>query len=105
MKSQAKKFDQGKPRMSLLPWRALMEVAKVATMGAKKYGAYNWLKGMQWTRLMDAGMRHDVEWLERNDTDDESGFNHLAHSIINRLFLLEYQLKNLGEDDRHGSKD
>lgn len=54
----AVKFDSGKPRPSLLSPIALLEVAKVATMGAQKYSDHNWRKGMKWSRLLDAANRH-----------------------------------------------
>lgn len=98
----AKKFDDQKPRMSLIPQRALMEVAKVMTMGAKKYDDHNWRKGMNWSRLSDAQLRHMAKFINGQNYDEESGLYELAHAAANCLMLLEYQLNNLGDDDRHG---
>ena len=36
------KFDSEKPRMDLLPPKAISEVAKVLGFGAEKYGPENW---------------------------------------------------------------
>ena len=99
----AKKYDQKKPRMSLVPQQALMEVAKVMTFGANKYGDFNWRQGMDWLRLIDANMRHTSQWTQGQSIDDESGLNHLAHAAANCLMLLEYELNKLGEDNRYES--
>lgn len=102
MKEAAVKADQGKPEMSLLPMSALNEVAKVLSFGKSKYGAHNWRNGFEWTRLSSALLRHTCAWIDCDDTDDESGLNHIAHAACCALFLLEHQLKNYGTDDRHG---
>lgn len=78
-------------------------MAKVMTMGANKYGDYNWLKGMDWSRLYDAQSRHMNAWVRGINIDDESGLNHLAHAAANCLMLLEYELRKLGKDDRYGN--
>lgn len=101
----AKKFDGGKPPMSLLPYPALVEVAKVLEMGKKKYGAHNWRGGMDWTRFSDACLRHLYAWINGEDLDDESGLTHLAHAACNLMFLLTYEQERLGIDDRFMGND
>jgi hypothetical protein len=94
------KHDEGKPKFSLVPTLALLEVAKVFTAGAKKYPPRNYLKGTNWTRYMDAGMRHDNSWMLGDDMDKDTGTNALANSIASRMIALELQLRGLGTDDR-----
>ncbi len=96
-----KKFDAGKVRLELLPSRALREVARVLTFGAKKYGDWNWAKGMKWSRLYGATQRHLTAWVDGEDNDPETGISHLAHAACSMLFLLVYQARGLGTDDRH----
>lgn len=93
------KHDQGKPRISLLPPLALIEVAKVSTFGAQKYGDHNWLNGLNWSRLADAAGRHKLCYLSGERVDSESGLSHIAHVAWNELALLEYELRGLGKDD------
>lgn len=95
-----KKFDQNKVQLHYLPPLALDEVAKVFMYGAEKYGKYNWEQGMQWLRIWDAGGRHRNAFLNNMDYDAETKLYHMAHSAANDLMLLQYQLKNIGEDDR-----
>jgi hypothetical protein len=96
---EGKKFDQGKPRVSLLSSDAILEVAKVATMGAQKYDDHNWRKGMKWSRLMDAAERHLLSYNKGDRIDNESSLSHLAHVAWNILALIEYEKNNVGEDD------
>ena len=42
--SEGKKFDSAKPKMYLLPPKAIVEVSKVLTFGAEKYDEENWRK-------------------------------------------------------------
>jgi hypothetical protein len=88
------KFDQGKNRVELLPVRALLEVSKVLTFGAAKYGANNW-QGVEAIRYFGAGDRH--RWARRlgEMNDPESGLPHMAHASCCDLFLLS---KDVGYD-------
>lgn len=94
------KADVDKLHFDLLPPRALEEVVKVYTMGAKKYEPWNWAKGMHWSRILAAMLRHTFAWMRGEDDDAESGVNHMAHVAWGCLTLLEYQRLKIGEDDR-----
>lgn len=96
------KFDSGKPRMELLSTIALVEIAKVLTFGAdvKKYGAHNWRKGLEWSRVLGAAMRHLTAFTSGEDKDPESGLSHLAHAACCLMFLLEYEKHHKALDDR-----
>lgn len=98
--TKAVKYDGGKPPMSLLPSAALKEIAKVLDFGATKYSAHNWRKGLKWSKLYNALLRHIFSHMDGEDLDDETKLSHLAHAGCCILFLLEHELKGLGEDDR-----
>ena len=97
---KAKKFDDGKPGFSNLPRLALLECAKVMTFGAKKYGKFNYSKGIELTRLTDALERHLNSYLTGEDID-ESKHSHLAHIACNALMLLDSELTGQLIDDRN----
>ena len=99
---EATKHDTGKPPLGLLPRRALEEEAKVLAFGADKYGLHQWRKGMGFSRLADAALRHIYAFLDGEDTDPETGLSHLAHARCSLGFLLEYEGKRVGTDDRFG---
>jgi hypothetical protein len=95
------KHDTGKARMELLSTVALTEIAKVLAFGANKYDAHNWRKGLNWSRLYGAALRHLLAHMDGQDKDEESGLSHLAHAACCLMFLLEHEAKGLGHDDRH----
>ena len=99
----AHKLDTGKPAISLIPTSALNEEARVLMMGVEKYGKGNWRKGMAWSRLIDASLRHLTAYYGGEDIDPESGLSHLAHVRCNMAFLIEYQNTHQDLDDREKS--
>lgn len=95
--------EAGKPRVDLLQFGALLEVAKVAAFGAKKYGERNWEKHANewsWGALAASALRHLFAWLLHENNDQESGLSHLAHAAWNVLTLLELVIRKFGKDDR-----
>lgn len=99
----AQRFNTGKPRFSLLPSEALLEVIGVLEEGAKKYGADNWRQGLTYKAVVDSIMRHTLAFLAGEDRDEETGKLHAAHIACNALFLCYFQ-KTLRHDcdDRSG---
>lgn len=95
------KHDSGKVRMELLSPVALEEMARVMTLGAKKYGDNNWRNGLKWTRIIGAILRHLYAFARREDVDPETGLSHLAHAGCGIMFLLEYRLTHNELDDRY----
>lgn len=103
IKDKALRYDTGKTMHELLPAHALDELAKVYTMGAKKYAPNNWRKGMKWSRVIASLKRH-LNYLEQGiDYDDESQLLHAAHVAWNAITLLEYYKIYPQGDDRHHS--
>jgi len=94
------KHDQGKPNLSLLPASFIVGVTQVLDFGAKKYAAHNWRKGFAWSRTYSAALRHLTAWNEGEQADSESGLSHLKHAACNLAFLIEFEEKRLGIDDR-----
>jgi hypothetical protein len=94
------KHDVGKVRFGLVPFDALREIAHVLTTGAAKYSDHNWKAGADWSRYFDALMRHLTAWWEGESLDAETGRSHLAHAGCCLLFLLAYELRGIGKDDR-----
>lgn len=101
---KGKRFNEGKPAWHLLPIEVLEGAVRVMMMGAKKYGVYNWQKGMSWLVVYDCLMRHLHAWKQGEDYDKESGELHLSHVVCNGVFLLYYHVHKRGEDDRQENK-
>lgn len=94
------KFDQDKPDLSLLSSIAIEQIAMVLNFGKKKYAAHNWRKGISYSRLLAALLRHIFAFLRGEDKDPESGLSHLAHAGCCVMFLLELSVTRPDLDDR-----
>ena len=102
VKTEAAKFDGGKPPLGLISRYALEQEAHVMQFGMDKYGRDNWRAGMDFSRLVDATLRHVYAFADGEDNDHETGLSHLAHARCCLAFLLEYEGKRVGKDDRYG---
>lgn len=87
-------------QLGALSPQALLEVAKVAGFGGRKYKRYNFLKGYSWSLSFDAAQRHLLAFWSREDQDEESGLLHVAHAAWHCLALVAFRLLGLGTDDR-----
>lgn len=83
-----------------MPPDPLIQIAKVLDFGAKKYDAYNWAKGIKYSRVYSALLRHVFAWWKGENNDPETGLPHLAHAGCCLLFLLQYDLTRRQFDDR-----
>lgn len=95
-----RKDDQAKPRYDLIPPELLEALADVLTYGANKYGARNWERGMAWGRPFGALMRHMWAWWRGEKADAETGRSHLWHAACCLAFLIAYEMRQVGLDDR-----
>lgn len=101
------KHDSDKPKLDLIPAELLEEVGKVLSFGAKKYNRGNWCKGINYSRLIAAAMRHLNEYNKGVDIDPESNLLHVSHAATNLAFLLWMIEHRKDLDDRwiNESKD
>lgn len=104
-------IQEGKGRMDLLPWAAVMEVSKHCEAGAVKYGEHNVDKGIPTHSLCDSAARHLAKYLD--GWRDEQ---HLLAAAWNLLWAIQMEIKHpecvdtpwevqrLGVDLGHGSQ-
>ena len=89
------KYDSEKPKMNLLPPKAIVEISKVLTFGAAKYDAENWRKLDDLQNRYTAGaLRHIFAHMDGEELDPETNLSHLAHAMCCLLFKLEIELEN-----------
>lgn len=98
------KFDQQKPPLHLLDSDALEGLARVLEFGAKKYAAHNWRKGISYSRLIGAALRHTFAILKGEDVDPESGLSHVDHLGCCWMFLSNMMKNRKDLDDRYVPK-
>ncbi|HVJ31682.1 MAG TPA: dATP/dGTP diphosphohydrolase domain-containing protein [Terriglobia bacterium] len=98
--SEGRKDDGGKDPWHLAPFDAFRAIIKVLAFGAQKYAPRNWENGMAWSRCFAALMRHLTSWWEGEPCDPETGFSHLWHAGCCICFLISFELRAIGTDDR-----
>lgn len=80
---------KAKPRMSLLPFDALLLVAQVLTFGAVKYSPDSWKREPFTAQdYMDAMLRHLAKISAGEFADEETKLPHAAHLACNAIFYL-----------------
>jgi len=108
--TEGRKDDTNKVPFHLIPPEALYALTNILHVGATKYEPRNWEKGMAWSRLFSASMRHMWCWwagkgpsslnFAFGSIDEETGFSHLWHALACIVFLVTYEERQIGEDDR-----
>lgn len=97
---EGRKDDSEKEPWHLAPWDAFRAIVQVLRFGAQKYGDRNWEKGMAWSRPFSALMRHMQAWWDGEPQDPETGMSHLWHAGCCVAFLISYEIRGIGNDDR-----
>lgn len=98
--SEGRKDDGDKVRLDLLPPELMFAVGEIMTFGAAKYGDRNWELGMAWSRPYAALMRHMLAWWSGEEFDRETKRSHLWHAGCCIAFLIAYEMREVGTDDR-----
>lgn len=99
-KGSGARFNDNKPDYSLIPMCTLEDEARVWAYGKKKYAAWNWAKGMDWSIPFACLQRHLAAWQRGEELDQESGLPHLAHAMCNLRMLTLYSKIYVEGDDR-----
>jgi hypothetical protein len=83
-----------KPMFDLIDPRFIEDMAKVLTIGAKKYGKGNYKKADkdQQNLYIGAIHRHLNAWQQGKKLDEETKLNHLISVSINAMFLYYFDL-------------
>jgi hypothetical protein len=101
MSTEALRYNQGKPKLSMVDPILAEATARVLEFGAKKYSRDNWRNGMAYTNVLDSMERHLAALKRGEDIDPESGESHEGHIACNCMFLLYYKATKTGTDDRY----
>lgn len=105
------RYNADKPRMDLLPWDALRELANHYLVGSYKYAARNWENGLKWNEECAASLqRHLGKWSEGEDYEYEEikgkvyKVYHDVAIVWNAVAILTFRLRSIGKDDRHKTR-
>ena len=102
---QGLRYNDGKPKWSLIDFDTLEGALKVFEFGKEKYGVDNWKKGLLTTEICESLMRHLVSYLNSNDLDKETNLPHVDHILCNAIMLAYTQRFNNKFDDRRLDKN
>ncbi|KKX28242.1 dATP/dGTP diphosphohydrolase domain-containing protein [Rhizobium sp. LC145] len=89
-----------KPRIELIPPEVIFAMAEVLTFGAGEHGERDWENGKSWSKVFGSLMRHLWAWWRGEDKDPQSGRSHLWHAAARIAFLIAYEQRRNGTDDR-----
>lgn len=92
------KDTNGKPRMELLPMRALLLAAQAMAYGAEKYAERGWasVPGGR-AKYLGATLRHLAKHAMGERMDEESGLPHLAMALADLMIVAELVEMGAGE--------
>jgi transcriptional regulator with XRE-family HTH domain len=103
------KYDNSKEKISLVPMSSMVALARVLESGAKKYGDNNWKKGILYSRIYSAALRHLMQFWEIEKYDKDSDLSHLWHAITNIAMLIYYEeypeIYNKFDDNERNEKN
>lgn len=102
---EGRKNDTDKTRYELFPPEAMDAISQILTFGATKYGDRNWEKGMKWSRVYGALLRHLFAWASGIKEDEETRKSHLWHAGACLVFLITYEDRKIGTDDVRPNED
>ena len=93
------RFNDNKPKLSLIPSISRTLEALGWQVGAAKYGEFNWEQGMNWSIPLNCMGRHweainSGEWV-----DEETGVPHISLIMCNASMLAYYYYHNVGTND------
>jgi hypothetical protein len=95
---KALRYNEGKPRYSLIDFKTLEPMVRVLEFGEQKYSRDNWKKGLDTNEILDSMLRHITALQSGELIDAESGQSHAGHIMCNAMFL-QYMLNQKTNND------
>lgn len=95
-KEKALRYNQGKPKWSLVHFKSLEPMVKVLMYGAAKYAPDNWKKGLDRREILESMQRHLAALIDGEEIDSESHEHHIGHIMCNCMF---YSYFNVVDED------
>lgn len=100
--TESTKEDHDKCQLDIINPAYLEDLADILTEGERKYDVNNW-KGLHFSRVIAAMLRHMTAIQKGEDIDPDSGHPHAAHIAANAMFLHWWQANGFSkgkQDDR-----
>lgn len=78
--------DADNVRFDLITPIGLRRLAETYAEGARKYGEFNWLRGLPASSLANHAIRHIYLWLQGDTQED-----HITHAAWNLLSICHFE--------------
>ena len=85
------RFNEGKPRWSLVNFKSMEPMIRVLEYGADKYSDHNWQKGLNKIEILECMQRHLAALIDGEINDPESGRQHIGHIMCNAMFYSYFE--------------
>lgn len=92
----------GKGDMVSLPWEAILRLSKHYENGAKKYGRFNYQKGIPLSSFIDSACRHLAKY--QCGCDDEDHLSAAAFNILGAMLMESRHEELIDLEARKGKK-
>lgn len=97
--------SDGKPLVGDIDPELELAIGHILSASVGKYpndadGMPNWWKGGSYRGFAASIKRHMAAWLSGEEWDKESHMPHLWHAATDLMFLLSWQNRGVGQDDR-----
>lgn len=92
-KKKALRYNQGKPKWSLVHFKSLEPMVKVLMYGANKYAKDNWKNGLDRQEILDSMQRHLAALIDGSEIDPESQEHHIGHIMCNCMFYSFFNVR------------
>lgn len=93
-RDKALRYNEGKPKWSLVHYESMIPMIRVLEFGALKYAPRNWMKPMNETEILESMQRHLAALMDGEEFDQESGISHMGHIQCNAMFYNYHHNKN-----------
>ena len=93
-------MSEGKGDMISLPAMAMLRLARHYEKGAKKYGRWNYQKGIPTSSFLDSAIRHLFKYLD--GWDDEDHLSAAAFNILGAMEMEENHKEMMDIPSRYG---
>ena len=90
---KALRFNEGKPKWTLVHFESLIPLVRVLEFGASKYSPNNWKKGLDLKEILDSTQRHLASLIDGEEIDSESQLPHIGHIMCNAMFYQYFKDK------------
>ncbi|MGV8961954.1 MAG: dATP/dGTP diphosphohydrolase domain-containing protein [Candidatus Saccharimonadaceae bacterium] len=93
----ALRYNEGKPKWSLVHFGSLVPMIRVLEFGAHKYAPFNWQKPMDTREILESMQRHLAALIDGELYDEESGESHMGHIQANAMFYNYHKKREKDE--------